>query len=510
MMKKNQLKIGSILSYVQMLLSIIVGLVYTPIMMRLLGQSEYGLYVTVSSTITMLTILNLGFNSSYIRYYAKYKKENDNESIYKLNGLFLLVFSILGAIALMCGLFFAFNLELVFDTGLTSHEYQIARTLMLILTANLAISFPMSVFQSIISAHEKFIFLKLLGMIKTVVSPIVTLPILLLGFRSIAMVSISVVLTLTTDVIYFVYVVFVLKNKFKFKNFEKGIFKSLFVYTSFIAINLIVDQINWNIDKFLLGRFKGTVSVAIYSVGFTMYNYYMTFSTSISGVFSPRIHKIANETMADINTQKKRFTELFTKVGRIQFLILSLLFTGIIFFGRSFISFWAGDGYENSYYVALLLVIPATVPLMQNVGIEIQRALNKHKFRSVLYFCMALINLVLSIFMCQWYGEVGAAIGTAVSLVLANGLIMNIYYHKKCNINIIHFWKNILRQSVGLIIPVISGILICKFVEFSTIWLLLLWIVIYSLVYCISMFLFGMNAYERNLILKPLKRILKK
>lgn len=509
-MKRNQLKIGSVLSYVQMLLSIVIGLVYTPIMMRLLGQSEYGLYITVSSTITMLTVLNLGFNSSYIRYYAKYKKENDNESIYKLNGLFFLVFSILGAIALICGLFLTFNLELVFDTGLTIQEYQIARVLMLLLTVNLAISFPMSVFQSIISAHEKFIFLKLLGMVKTVVSPIVTLPILLLGYKSIAMVSISVALTLITDVIYLIYVIFVLKNKFIFKSFEKGIFKSLFVYTSFIAINLIVDQINWNIDKFLLGRFKGTVSVAIYSVGYVLYNYYMTFSTSISGVFSPRIHKIANETLDDATSQKNRFTELFTKVGRIQFLILSLLFTGIIFFGQSFVKFWAGDGYENSYYVALLLVIPATIPLMQNVGIEIQRALNKHQFRSVLYACMALINLVLSIFMCQWYGEVGAAVGTAISLVIANGLIMNIYYHKKCNINIIHFWKNILRQSAGLIIPIISGILICKFVEFSTIWLLLLWIAIYSLVYCISMFFLGMNAYERNLILKPIKRIFKR
>ena len=96
-MKKevSQIKIGSILSYLQIALNIIIGLTYTPIMIRLLGQSEYGLYNTVSSTISMLSILNLGFASGYVRYYAKYKKENDNESIYKLNGLFLIVFSVL-------------------------------------------------------------------------------------------------------------------------------------------------------------------------------------------------------------------------------------------------------------------------------------------------------------------------------------------------------------------------------------------------------------------------------
>ena len=89
----NQLKAGSILSYIQMFLNIAIGLLYTPIMIRLLGQSEYGLYQTVTSTISMLSVLNLGFNAGYIRYYAGYKIKSDYENIYKLNGLFLLIFT---------------------------------------------------------------------------------------------------------------------------------------------------------------------------------------------------------------------------------------------------------------------------------------------------------------------------------------------------------------------------------------------------------------------------------
>ena len=72
-MKVNQLKLGSALSYMQMGLNILIGLIYTPIMLRMLGKGEYGLYQTVASTISMLSVLNLGFNSSYIRYYSKYK-----------------------------------------------------------------------------------------------------------------------------------------------------------------------------------------------------------------------------------------------------------------------------------------------------------------------------------------------------------------------------------------------------------------------------------------------------
>ena len=156
-MRKNQIKIGSLLSYLQISVNVLIQLVYTPIMIRLLGKNEYGLYQTVASTISMLSILSLGFNSGYIRYYAIYTKENRKDLISKLNGLFLIIFTIIGFGGLLCGLYLSFNLSLIFDQGLTSSEYSTAQILMLLLTFSLAVSFPMSVFQNIISAHEQFI-----------------------------------------------------------------------------------------------------------------------------------------------------------------------------------------------------------------------------------------------------------------------------------------------------------------------------------------------------------------
>lgn len=509
-MKINQLKAGSLLSYLQMALSVIVGLLYTPIMIRLLGQNEYGLYNTVASTISMLSILSLGFNSSYIRYFAKYKHNNDKESIYRLNGLFLSIFIIIGVIAFVCGMFLSFNLELVFKQGLTTHEYGIAKILMILLTVNLSLSFPMSVFSSIISAHERYVFLKLLGMMKTVISPLVTMPLLLMGYRSIAMVAVALIISVITDIAYFIYVIFVLKNKFIFKKVETGLFKSLFIYTSFLAVNIIVDQINSNMGKFLLGRYNGTSTVAIYSVGYSLYQYYMMFSTAISGVFAPRIHKIVNATKQCINEQRRQLSELFIKVGRIQFLVLALVATGVIFFGKPFIIFWAGEDYINSYTVTLLLILSSTIPLIQNIGIEIQRAQNKHKFRSIAYIIMALFNLILTVYLCPIYGAVGAAVGTALSLVLANGFIMNIYYHLKCNIDIILFWKNILSLSKGLVLPIIVGIIIMNSLNFNKIELLVVVIISYAVIYSISMWCFGMNNYEKELIYGSVLKILRK
>ena len=106
----NQLRSGSLLTYVQMTLNIIVSIAYTPFMLRILGKSEYGLYSTVASTIAILSVLSLGFGGSYVRYYILYRKEKADDKIARLNGLFLIVFSVIGLIALACGLYLTFHL----------------------------------------------------------------------------------------------------------------------------------------------------------------------------------------------------------------------------------------------------------------------------------------------------------------------------------------------------------------------------------------------------------------
>lgn len=509
MTMKNELKWGSFLSYAQMALSVIINLTYTPVMIRLLGQSEYGLYNTVSSTISMLSVLNLGFNAGYVRYFAKYRHEENHDAVYRLNGLFLIIFSVIGLIALGCGLFLTNNLKIVFKDGLTTEEYDLARTLMLLLTINMAVSFPMSVFSTIISANERFVFLKIIGMIKTVLSPLVNLPLLLMGVRSIGLVATSLALHIITDIVYVYYVIYKLHNRFVFTGIEKGLFSNLFAYTFFIALNSIVDLINTNIDRVLLGRYAGTAAVAIYAVGMSLYQHYKSLSMAISGVFTPRIHRIYAEGYSDTKCAEKA-TELFIRVGRIQCLVLMLACSTLVIFGKDFIRFWAGEGYDESYYVMILIMIPASVPLIQNLGIEIQRAANKHQFRSIVYIIMAICNLILTIILCPKYGAIGAIIGTSLSIVLANGFIMNYFYAHIMNIGIFSFWKSICRLLLG-IIPVWGiGWFFHRIIPFKNLLALLVGMSIYAIAFIADAWLFSMNKYEKRIFTSMVQRIAKK
>ena len=454
-MKINQLKAGAILSYLNMVLGFLVSIAYTPIMLRLLGQSEYGLYNLVASVVAYLGVLNFGFGSAYMRYYSKYKVIEDKEKIAKLNGMFLIIFSVIGLIAVIAGIILAFNSGFIFGDKLNSTELYKSKILMLILVVNLAISFPDIVFTSHISANEKFIFQKILQMAKIMAQPFVVLPFLLMGYGSVGMVVATTFLNITIEVLNVRYCFKKLQMEFNFHNFDFKLMKEMTIFSSYIFVNLVIDQINWNVDKFILGRFHGTVSVAVYGLAAQLNSYYMSISTTISSVFIPRIHRLVA-----ISNDNNGLTELFTRIGRIQFIMLSLISTGLIFFGRPFISMWAGENYNNSYPILIVLLIPVTIPLIQNLGIEIQRAKNMHKFRSWLYFFIAVANVIISIPLAKKYGGLGAAAGTSISLIIGNGLIMNWYYHSRIGLNVLFFWKEILKFLPSLIIPVILGIII--------------------------------------------------
>ena len=93
---ENQRKSGAILSYVYIIINCVLGLVYVKFLRDKLGQAEYGIYGTVDSVIAYLAVLDCGFGNAIIRYTARYRANNDKDGEYRLNGMFLILYSIIG------------------------------------------------------------------------------------------------------------------------------------------------------------------------------------------------------------------------------------------------------------------------------------------------------------------------------------------------------------------------------------------------------------------------------
>lgn len=498
-------KVGIILQFIQIFIYILISIIYTPYMLSKLGQDEYAVYSVCTSTISYLSLLSLGFSSSYVRFYYKAKQESDEKSIEKLNWHYLIIFSFFGIIALSVGLIMADNAQWFFNDSFNDEQVSLARKLMLVLAFNMGISFPATVFTSVISSQQKFIFLKSINIIKSVFSPLFCMILLMHGFGSFGMVLVTILMSVLVDFINVFYCIFKLKFKVYVCKFDFSFLKQIAFFSIFIGINQIVNQINFSSDKLILSKVAASGAVAIYSLGASLNTYFEQLGTAIPSVFDSKINKII---VSDMETDEKNFmiNSLFIRIGRIQFFILSLIVLGFVFFGKYFISFWVGDEYMESYYVTCLLMIPMIIPLIQNTAVYIQRAKYKHKFRSILYLITAIINIIISIFLAKQFGAIGSALGTTIIILLSN-LIINFYYQWKLDLNSIQFWIEIIKMIPGLIIPIVFGILINHFYSFKGVWDFIGFIIGFSISYVISMFFLGFNKSEKASVFIFLKKI---
>ncbi|MDE6468506.1 MAG: oligosaccharide flippase family protein [Muribaculaceae bacterium] len=498
----NQIKAGAVLNYVIIGLNTLVGLAYTPYMLRCLGQNDYGLYSLVASVIAYLTILDFGFGNAIIRYTAKFRAEGKRQEQWEMFGMFLIVYSVIGLLALAGGFGLYFNVDALFDRTMTEADLAQARTMMLLLTLNLAFTFPLSIFGSIISAYENFVFQRLVNISRIILSTGVLILVLAIGYKAVALVVVQTVFNLLTLLINYVYCKKKLRIRIVFGKFDLAFIKEIAAYSFWIFLNAIMDKIYWGTGQFVLGALCGTVAVAVFSVAILLQQMYMTFSTSIVSVLLPRVTAMVAHSSTD-----KEISDLFIRTGRIQCLVISLVLCGFVVFGAPFIKFWAGADYAGAYIITLIFFATLFTPLIQNTGIVILQARNQMKFRSLLYLGISLASLGLQIVLARHYGALGSAIAIGLALLAGQGLIMNIYYHKCQHIDIGRFWREICRQLAAPALLTAVAAMAWNALGYNSAAAMILGIVIFAALFVVVIWKFSMNQSERRLVLSPLQSI---
>lgn len=495
---KNELKIGSVLSILSIILGSIINIFYTPMYMKYLGTTDYGINSLVQSIMGYIGMLNLGLGSAMVRYTVRYRAEGKFEEEKSLNGMFLAIFTIIMFISIVIGAYIYCILPDLFVEKFTMEELIKTRKVFVITMIGTAVSFPVSVFSTNINSREKFLYQKSLQLLKMIMTPVIGAILMISGFGLTAVVAVTVILGLITNIFDIIYA-FKIGMRIKFNSFDFEILKDISKYSFYIFLNIIIDRVYWGSDRIIIGKFIGPLAVGIYSIASIFNQIYMNLSTAISGVLFPRINKLV------IEKKYKELSDMFIKIGRIQYILLGLVSSGFIIFGNEFIYLWLGKGYTEVYKIALWIMIPLTIPLIQNTGIAIVQARNKHQFRSIVYFFIAILNIVASIILVKNYGTIGCAIATGISFTIGNIIIINIYYWKKIDIDIPLFWKNILKMSIPIVITMMFGYLLNYFIKNYSIINFILKGSIYTVIYGILMWIMGLNKSEKLEILTLIK-----
>lgn len=427
-MERTQIKYGALLSYANIFISLILGLILTPFIIHHLGDSEYGLYILTGSFVSYLTLMDFGLNNTIIRYVAKYKVADDKKGEETFLATIMTAYLIIALIIVSLGCLLYANMDGMFSESLTAAELHKGKIMVALLILNLAITVPGGSFIAISNGYERFVFTRAVNIIKYLFRSLMVACILLLGGDCISLVIVDTFVNLLFIAIAYMYVRRKIKIRFTFTKFDKTLLRDVFNYSFWIFIFAIIQQFQWKSGQIILGMNTNTIAVGIYGVGIMLGTYYGIFSSAINGLLLPKATSmVTNRSDSDI-------FDTMVRIANVNSYILFFILSAFFLFGKEFIFLWLGNTYSEAWIIALIFMLVCTIPHLQGFGNSILEAKGKIKVRAIWALATTVIAVVCGYFLSSEYSIMGMTLSVAVGLFI-NMLFTNWYYSRIFSFN---------------------------------------------------------------------------
>lgn len=488
-----QRKAGIALSYVHTALSAIISIIYIPILLRFIGKSEYGLYQLLGSVIAYFSTMYSSLNSSVMKYYTQYLIAGEKDKMENTLAISQRIFLIVSILLVLISIPVAFLYGYAYRKTLTEHEMHESIAMFAIMIANILVYLNNSIYSASIMSYERFVFRRLLDVIAQILQPIAVVLFIQKYPYALTIVTVQLLLNCGIAIANIVYSKRTLHVKVVYHGKDSELIRGLLSLSGSVLFVSFADQIFWKTDQLILGQMYGTGVVAVYSIGAQLSSIYISCGIVMASVLLPMLTKIIKQ-----DANGSGLSKIFAQLGRYQSFIIMLAMSGIALFGREFISILAGEDYLDGYIVAMLLMVPYTVDLIQNSGNTIMQAENKYWYRAKILFSAAIINVIMTYFLARRYGMYGAAAATTITIVITSWIVMNYVYAKKIDLDIGLFWKEVFPVWIYGCFPVLIGLLIQKIQLKSLFVQFIIHVILYIIVYFLFLWNFIMRPMEKK------------
>lgn len=498
---------GVLLSYVLMAFEVLSTLLLTPFIIRTLGQAEYGVYKLAAAINGYLLLLDLGVGNAVTRYISKYRATGDRAQERKFLGVATLYYLLIAVIVIIAGTVLVAVFPKAFAKGLSADEAALGQKLLSITMFNSAITLGTAAYPNILIAYERFVISRGVSIAQIIMRMLITYAVLKMGMGSVGIVSVNLFMTLLCRGFFIGYAVFRIKLVPSFKRIELTFIKEIAAYSSWILLQMIATMLNSTVDQVLIGSLvaSSAVILAVYGVGTQIVQYFQSIGSAFTGVLMPGVVR-----MVENKASPAELTNEMIRVGRIIFMALGLIWGGFLVCGREFVILWAGEDNEKAHIVAIILMTAYLFTLTEAIGTQILWARNEHKEQAVMKIVVVVLNIFLTAALIKWNPLIGATIGTFISLMAGDVGVMNIIFAKKLKLDLVHYYRGIMKGIVPcIVLSIAAGVCMIRLIKGG--WFALIaHISVMCMVYAVTMLLFGMNQYEKNLCSSMINKFIKR
>jgi O-antigen/teichoic acid export membrane protein len=481
-------------------LNIVTGLVLTPVIIKSVGDTDYGLYSTASTLIAFF-LIDFGIGSSVSKFVAQHVQSGDDKKADELIGALIKLYLILSVIitAVLFTLYFFIDTLYV---KFSPEDISTFKSLYIIASCSCMFSFAATPLNGILMGNEKFIAVKVCGLVQKSLTVLLTVMILLFHGDVISLVLVNGISNVFIGFLKLIIVKRLTRFQPVFYGNQKALYKTILSFSCWVLISQIAQRLIFNIEPTILASTTGAVAVTMFSLSSSIEGYCYTIAEGLNGLFLSSITRIKNAE----NSQEKLMT-LAIRVARIQCVIIYLIFAGFVVVGQSFIKAWTGPEYLIVYPCTILLIAPSVFELPQQICRTSVLVYDKVKYQAYIYILMSAVNIVLSVVFSLLWGALGACVAICVAY-LVRTFGMNVVYQKVIGIRMGNLYlKSYLRLLPAPLAAIAFGLLVGVFITCGGWTEVILKTALVMIVYC-AFLVFLLNEEEKRTLKKMLGKLI--
>lgn len=428
---------AAFVSYVTVAFGVLSGLLYTPWMIRTIGTEDFAIYSLTVSVVSLVAI-DLGLGAATSRFLALHIARRDKDGERRLLTTIVKVFVILSfALAVALSLVFLFAPRLY--PALTGDQLSALRTALLAYGMYSVLIFPFGPLDGVLLANEKLIQLKGLALLQKALTVALMVVALLLGYGLYGVVAANILggAVVTAFKLRAALRATDIRPQWRRSiRLDLGAVLGFSVWTTVISIS---QRLIINIQPSVLAGIAGSQQVALFSLATTIEGYVYAVASGINGLLLPRVTRL----MVAGDDATKQLQRMLEGVGRIQLYLLGTIAAGFVLLGSEFMRLWVGPGLAASYWVAVLLILPAVVLGTLNVAETALVASGKIRNVAFASFIAAVLSLPLSLLATSFWGALGSAFAVFIGTVVGRVAYVSYVYSAQLGLRMGRFFVSV-------------------------------------------------------------------
>ena len=491
----NKIINGAIWTTLMNVLNALYGFIAIPILINFFGKEQYGLIGLAMSINVYMNLMDMGFNSTNVRFFSSWLAENKIEKVKRAFKTSLFFYGSIGLLNALLLILLSFFSGRIFN--ITEEQLVILNHLLYILAGSAFCSWFSSCFEQLVKSTEEIAWIQKV----TIGSKLLMLAVLILTICCNFSIEIYFVLTCLAALLIVPLSINKIKRELPFISFlpklDKETFKEMLPYSLNIFSFSIFQFSFYNLRPVLLG-IQGTVeSVADYKV----LNGIIGVVTLLGGTFVGILLPSTSKLLAEHNTEA--FNRVAYDGTKYISILISFCCFGMMTVGTEVITMYVGTSY-------LYLIPWFNVWLLCTLGTHNQAIssliLAGSDIRAISYSSVAasLLGLLSCWFLIPSYGIGGTVVSFVIYIIIQIGFYYLYYWPRVMHLN---SWRIFYQDFIPY---VLLGVLV-YYVTNSTV--TLLHNVILSFFVkggCfVALFILGLfiltNKSDKNFILQVLK-----